>query len=456
MLAVNVLINGGRLELLGIQVELHKLLDPGLGVVRAKVALVLLEDDGLGLLAAKTVTKRSLNSDLIEDSTIVKLNGKSVGDGSELGVMVILGVLRILNTLDLLSERLDKRRGGSLTTVGVVGGLETAKDEHGGAHVLDAVVTVGKVVHGLELLVDNSDASLVGSASDGLDVGSRLALGLEEVVNLFRGLDGGLRVELGCDVLAGSFSRSDRLTRVGDLEENVLHDIASVGALELKLLTLEEDIVETPDGSGQNGGNTLLALEDLESEVDGTLASITGSPRLSGHGLGDSIGNLLLVEAEHLGDDGGRGDLDEDNVVKTDLVVGVEKSQAALNLVGLDHGLENILDDKGLAASEVAAGLVGTVDPVGDSEDGTEVVRGVTPLSSEPAVVEVEPSDHGTNVEGGVDGVKLEGSTRDLGTVGDNGAGDDGSKELRALLEPQSLEAAAESVEKNPSSSVEL
>lgn len=283
---VNVLINGGRLELLGIQVELHKLLDPGLGVVRAKVALVLLEDDGLGLLAAKTVTKRSLNSDLIEDSTIVKLNGKSVGDGSELGVMVILGVLRILNTLDLLSERLDKRRGGSLTTVGVVGGLETAKDEHGGAHVLDAVVTVGKVVHGLELLVDNSDASLVGSASDGLDVGSRLALGLEEVVNLFRGLDGGLRVELGCDVLAGSFSRSDRLTRVGDLEENVLHDIASVGALELKLLTLEEDIVETPDGSGQNGGNTLLALEDLESEVDGTLASITGSPRLSGHGVG--------------------------------------------------------------------------------------------------------------------------------------------------------------------------
>jgi hypothetical protein len=453
---VNVLINRGRLELLGIQVELHKLLDPGLGVVRAKVALVLLEDDGLGLLTAETVAKRSLNSDLIKDSAIVELDGESVGDGSELGVMVILGVLRILNTLDLLTERLDKRRGGSLTTVGVVGGLETTKDEHGGAHVLDAVVTIGKVVHGLELLVDNSDASLVSSASDGLDVGSRLALRLEDVVDLLRGLDGGLRVELG---------------RVGNLEENVLHDIASVGALELELLALEEDIVETPDRSGQNGGNTLLALEDLESEVDGALASITGSPRLSGHGvgcvtvgserlainpsLGDGIGNLLLVEAEHLGDDGGRGDLDKDNVVKTDLVVGVEESQATLNLVGLNHGLENILDDKGLAASEVTAGLVGTVDPVSDSEDSTEVVRGVTPLSSEPAVVEVEPSDHGTNVEGGVDGVKLEGSTRDLGAVGDNGAGDDGSEELRALLEPQSLETAAKSVEEDPSSSVE-
>lgn len=164
--------------------------------MRAKVALVLLENDGLGLLAAETVAKRSLNSDLIKDSAVVELDSESVGNGSELGVMVVLGVLRILNTLDLLAERLDQRRGGSLTTVDVVSGLKTAEDEHGGAHVLDAVVTVGKVVHGLELLVNDADASLVGSASDRLDVGGRLALRLEEVVDLLRGLDGGLRVEL--------------------------------------------------------------------------------------------------------------------------------------------------------------------------------------------------------------------------------------------------------------------
>jgi hypothetical protein len=80
----------------------------------------------------------------------------------------------------------------------------------------------------------------------------------------------------------------------------------------------------------------------------------------------------------------------------------------------------------------------------------------MTPLSSEPAVVEVEPSDHSTNVESGVDGVKLEGSTRDLGTVRDNGARDNGPKELRALLEPQTFKTAAKGVEKDPSSSVEL
>lgn len=173
-------------------------------------------------------------------------------------------------------------------------------------------------------------------------------------------------------------------------------------------------------------------------------------------GLGDGIGNLLLVEAEHLGDDGGGSNLDENNVVKTDLVVGVEEGQAALDLVGLDHGLEDILDGEDLAASEVTAGLVGAVNPVSDSKNGTQVVRGVTPLSGQPAVVEVEPSDHSTNVEGTVDGVKDVGGTGDLGTVRDDGTGDDGAEELGALLEAEALKTAAEGIEENPSSSVEL
>lgn len=182
-----------------------------------------------------------------------------------------------------------------------------------------------------------------------------------------------------------------------------------------------------------------------------------GSQRLAVNpGLGNSVGNLLLVEAEHLGDDGGGGHLDEHDVVQTDLVEGVEQGQAALDLVGLDHGLEHILDGIDLAARQVAAGLVGAVDPVGDGQDGTQVVRGVTPLSSQPAVVEVEPSDHGTNVEGAVDGVQDEGSTGNLGAVGDDGARDNGTKELGALLESQTLETTAEGIEEDPSGSIEL
>ena len=80
----------------------------------------------------------------------------------------------------------------------------------------------------------------------------------------------------------------------------------------------------------------------------------------------------------------------------------------------------------------------------------------MAPLGSEPAVIEVEPSDHGTDVEGGINGVKLEGCSRHLGAVGDDSAGDDGAKELRALLELQTLEAAAQGVHEDPSSSVEL
>lgn len=421
------------------------------------MTLVLGEDMGLGLLATETVAEGSLDDNLIEEGAVVELNGETVGDGAEGGIVVVGGELGVLNALDLLAKGLDERGSGGLATVGVVGGGKTAEDKHDGAHVLDAVVAVGKVVHGLELLVDDADAGLVGADGHLLDVGGGLAHGLELGVDLLRGLDGGLGVELG---------------GVRDLEENVLHDVAAIGALELKLLALEEDVVEAPDGSGEDGGNTGLALEDLEGKVDGALAGVTGSPRLAGHGvggvavgaeglavnpgLGDGIGRLGLVEAEHLGDDGGGGNLDEDDVVEADLVVRVEESEAALDLVGLDHALEDVTDGELLAVGEVAAGLVGTGDPVGDGEDGAKVVRGVAPLGSEPAVVVVEPADHGTNVEGGIDGIELVGGTGDLGAVGDNGAGDGRSEELGALLEAEALETAAKGVKEDPASSVEL
>ena len=319
------------------------------------------------------------------------------------------------------------------------------------------MVTVGKVVHLLELLVDDADAGLVGAVGDLLDVLGGLAEGGQLLVDDLGGLDGGLGVELG---------------GVGDLEEDVLHDVAAVGALELELLALEEDVVEAPAGSGENGGDTTLALLDLEDEVDGALASVTGGPRLAGHGvggvtvgtqtlaidpgLGDGVGGLLLGEAEHLGDDGGGGDLDEDNVVETDLVVGVLEGEDTLDLVGLDHGLEDILDLEDLAVADVAAGAVGAGDPVGDGEDTADVVGGMTPLGGQPAVIVIQPADHGTDVEGTVDGVQLVGGTRDAGTVGDDGAVHDGAEQLGALLELEGFQTTAEGVEEDQTSGVKL
>lgn len=61
---------------------------------------------------------------------------------------------------------------------------------------LNAVVTVGKIVHSLELLVDNTDASFVSAVGDFLDIFRRLSeFGKLLVDNLGR-LNGSLRMEL--------------------------------------------------------------------------------------------------------------------------------------------------------------------------------------------------------------------------------------------------------------------
>lgn len=194
---VNVLVDRSRLELLRIQSKVDKLLDLVGAEVRLKMPLVLGQNFRLSLLAAEAVAERGLDNNLIQDSAIVELDSQGVADGTEGRVVVVLGELRVLDALDLLAQGLDQRRGGGLAAVRVVAGREAAVNEHHAAHVLDAVIAVGKVVHGLELFVDDADAGLVRPACDALDVGSRLAHGLELVVDLLGSLHGSLRMELG-------------------------------------------------------------------------------------------------------------------------------------------------------------------------------------------------------------------------------------------------------------------
>lgn len=233
-------------------------------------------------------------------------------------------------------------------------------------------LSVGEVVE-RTLLVNDADGGLLGANADALDVVGGLAHSLELVVHGVCGLDGGLGVELGGE---------------GDLEEDVLHDVRAVGALELERLALKENIVEAPGLGGQDGGETLLTLLDEEGEVDGARAGVTGSPGLARAGVGrvavgteglavnprlrDRIDGLLPVEAKELGDDGGRGDLDEDNVIETDAVVRVEESKTTLDLVCLDHGLEDVMDSQRLS-------LAGEV--ISDSEDSAQVVGRMTPYN---------------------------------------------------------------------------
>lgn len=64
---------------------------------------------------------------------------------------------------------------------------------------LNAVVTVREVVHGLELLVNDANASFVGAVGDFLDVLGALAQGSELLVDDLGSFDRCLRVEFGYD-----------------------------------------------------------------------------------------------------------------------------------------------------------------------------------------------------------------------------------------------------------------
>jgi len=79
-------------------------------------------------------------------------------------------------------------------------------------------------------------------------------------------------------------------------------------------------------------------------------------------------------DVQELGDDGGRGDLDQDDVIESDAVERVEQREAALDLVRFDHALEDVLDrDVFALACQV----------VRDGEDGPEIVGWVAPCKDD-------------------------------------------------------------------------
>lgn len=212
---VDILVDIVVLQLLAVPAHLEQLINASLVKVRLEVTLVLGQDLGLGLLTAETVAQRSLDNDLLEDGAVVEGDGQRVGDGALGGVVVVSGELLVLDTADALAEVLDQRGGGGLGAIGVVVGSQAVEGQHGSDHVLkralvwrnmtimaakaylNTVVAVGKVVHLLELLINDTDAGLVGAVGDLLDVLGALAHFGQLLVDDFGGLNGSLGVELG-------------------------------------------------------------------------------------------------------------------------------------------------------------------------------------------------------------------------------------------------------------------
>ena len=131
-----------------------------------------------------------------------------------------------------------------------------------------------------------------------------------------------------------------------------------------------------------------------------------------------------MGDVQELGHDGGRGDLDEDDVVEADAVERVEQREAALDLVRFDHALEDVLDGHALTLAcqvvrdgEDSSEIVGRVSPWNNDVcfifrkesvgRATVMVKHDVTFGSEEAVVKVEPADDGPDVERSSDWVEL-------------------------------------------------
>jgi hypothetical protein len=176
-------------------------------------------------------------------------------------------------------------------------------------------------------------------------------------------------------------------------------------------------------------------------------------------GLRDSIYDLVAVQAQHLRHNSRARNFYEDDMIETNTIKRVEEGETALNFMGLDHGSQDVVDGQGLT-------LTGKV--ISNREDGTEVVGWVTPFSSKPAIIEVEPSDDSSDVESTPDRIKLVVSSGNLGacmmpsekcriirwarrTVWYDGSFNYRTKEPGTCVKLQSLETTTDCVDKTKS-----
>lgn len=194
---IHVLIDAHVFQPFLILPQLHQLLHLLRFKMWPQVPLEFLQDFRLRLLSPQLVPQWCLHDRLFEHGAILERDGEGVGYRPHVGIVVGSGEVGVFDARDLPPQLLDERAGGSFRAVGIVCRVQTVEDEHGRYHVLYAVVSVGEVVHGFVLFVNDADASFVGAAGDGLDVFRGLSLFRELGVDLFGSFDGGLGVEFG-------------------------------------------------------------------------------------------------------------------------------------------------------------------------------------------------------------------------------------------------------------------
>ena len=71
----------------------------------------------------------------------------------------------------------------------------------------------------------------------------------------------------------------------------------------------------------------------------------------------------------------------------------------------------------------------------------------MSPLRSEPGVIEIEPADHGADIECGLHRIELKLSAGHLGAIGDYGSRNERAQQLGARRIGQRLQTASQGVQ---------
>ncbi|CAM2154606.1 hypothetical protein PT2222_300120 [Paraburkholderia tropica] len=438
---VDVLVHGHGLEPCRIQRDIENRLLLLRGEAPREVGPELFDQQRDAGFAASLVADRILHHDFVERRAVVQLDGQRIRDRTLVGIVIIARELRIFHADDLRAQGVDARVARDI--VFVIGGRQSSEKDRHGHHVLDAMIAVRRIRQRAGF-VDNADRRFVRADRNARDVFGALAALNEQGVQRHGRFGGGLCVEFGGK---------------RDLEQHVLHHVRAVGALEREGAALERDVVEAPRFRRERRGIAHFAGLRDQREVHAARGGVAGGPRLARAGVGrvaigaqrlavdhrqrHGVDEFVAREPEQLADHGGRGELDEQHMVETDLVERVFQRDAALDFVRLHHAFKHVLHGE----RRFARGDSRAREPVGGREYAAQVVRRMAPFGGEPGVVEVEPADHGADVEGGLNRVELECGARHLRAVRDDRARHDGPEQLGAGGIGERLESAAEGVQ---------
>ena len=166
-----------------------------------------------------------IDFDAITAAAIVEEHLQRIADVALRGIEVISCEALVLANLHPGPERIDT--WVVRDAVFVVGGSQAAEYQRYCCHVLNAVITIGRVGQ-RTALVDDPNAGFLGFDDDSFNVIDAIT---DSLVQRHARFDRGLRMELG---------------RERNLEQHIFHDVAAEWPLELEHPAIEQHVVEPP------------------------------------------------------------------------------------------------------------------------------------------------------------------------------------------------------------------